>query len=385
MRLRSLCWSTALLLAWLLWPAGLSVTAQEPPRVMTAADHIAACNRLPPADRDQCLASASLRSQNPDLCATARSQACADLVAVAVLPKCARYQGPARFECELAVAIELNSAKVCKTSLDPDGCLAAVAAERRDVNLILSATKDPRRRDQLLIQYGVLARDETVLPRIADSVLHNKAAVALIPIMMRKPGFTLTPEWCRRLRALPASTPSDDAVGATDDFCRLAVAMATGLSRAMDAAETERERQQVMKAFEDALETMTRDGSVTMADIARAVDPAGAAAALGEFDGTWTCPARGTMTLRSGADASIQGTLSGQKGEHWGGDQRKGGTFKGSAKDRVLNGVFNAGDGTHSNVSLTLGADGTTLSGDWTWFRDKTRLGSGTMSCARAR
>jgi hypothetical protein len=55
--------------------------AQDPPRVMTAADHIAACGRVPAARRDECLANAAMRSEDVDLCATAKSQGCADLLA----------------------------------------------------------------------------------------------------------------------------------------------------------------------------------------------------------------------------------------------------------------------------------------------------------------
>jgi hypothetical protein len=100
------------------------------------------------------------------------------------------------------------------------------------------------------------------------------------------------------------------------------------------------------------------------------------------FDGDWICPIRGAMTLTV-SGTSLSGTFTGKPGEHWGSGQRAGGTMKGTVTGNRMNVLQDSGDGTVSDLTATLAADGRTLSGTYIWRRGTARLGTGTWDCHR--
>jgi hypothetical protein len=323
----------------------------------------------------------ALKSQDLDLCAAAGSQGCADMVAAFTLPRCVVYGGEARTDCELAVATRLKSVKICRSTRDPDGCLAAVAAETNDINVVLAAARDAEHRDKLLSRYAQMAGDESALAQISDPILANKTAVMMVPVMARKPNYTISMDWCLNMRRLPDAVDSGDTVGATLSFCRYAVTLAERAAAMENTAETDNEREQVAQAFASALEAMVASGR-SSEEIADALDPGSS----GPFGGAWACPARGILRLViNPADNSVQGSVSGKPGEHWGGGQRDGGSITGTINGRSLQLRMASGDGTVSNLTAELSEDGSSFSGGWTWMRNDTQLGTGTWNCSRSR
>ena len=353
--------------------------AQDRPQVRTQADSIASCARLPAAQRDVCLLGRAMRDQDPDLCKAAKSQGCADMYAAAALPACYTYTGQRRLECELTVATRMDSVRVCRSVSDPDGCLVAVAAERKDISVILNATTDTRRRDNMFARYATIAGDDSVLARIVDPAIYNKAVVALTAAMSKKPGFDGR-AWCRKIKPVPGDRPPDDNIGGTEANCRIAVVMAAQLTRALEGAEIEADRKRAVEMFARAVDAIAQSG-LSADEVADQLDPG----MKGPFAGRWTCPQRGTLTLRVAADDSVSGEVAGAAGEHWGGSQRKGGSITGTVNGNVLKLRMDSGDGTISNMDATLAANSMSFAGGWTWFRDKTQLGSGTWSCTRAK
>ena len=132
-----------------------------------------------------------------------------------------------------------------------------------------------------------------------------------------------------------------------------------------------------------SIEQRRRDGSVvTLGGILTRTPVQPEPADLASFNGAWTCPQRGTIAFNV-SGATVTGNFAGRGGEHWDSNQRKGGTVTGTVKGTTMTLTMHNGDGTRSPATITLAANGRSFSGSWEWFRDQTKLASGTWSCTR--
>lgn len=122
----------------------------------------------------------------------------------------------------------------------------------------------------------------------------------------------------------------------------------------------------------------------TLFDSSFDVRPFSCGVSYGNFNGSWNCPGRGTITINQNGPAINGGSFGGIIGQDWAAPNNgiiaAGGTVNGQTMTAKL--LHNTSN--YSIVNAILTNNGQNFSGDWSWYSPSgVVLASGTWSCAR--
>jgi hypothetical protein len=109
----------------------------------------------------------------------------------------------------------------------------------------------------------------------------------------------------------------------------------------------------------------------------------GQAIGTANFAGTWRCPGQGQLVVtQDGGNLTV--VFRGVQAEdQWGSAGRHGGTHHGTLQGQMATIAGDYGDGTRGEGTITLTADGQSVSGTLHWYRGEHKLASGDWQCRR--
>ena len=355
---------------------------EAPPHIPTLDERIAHCRSMNGEQRDYCAAHLAAIFKDPTICARIPESRCAAALGTEMMKECAASSSDPkeRLVCETAVAVKMQSVEACKQASSPDGCIAAIASEKKDPQIILKNIDDPKLRDLAIANYAANVRDPNAIELIRDNETYDSARIFIIFSIGYGRDRLIDPSYCNGLRGGYQGEYAADDETVNRRLCPLFVAESNAAVNIQDTAETEAERdaagariQHLIAKTKKALQR----GDLTPAQLA-------AGLGVGGFNGTWNCEHRGFMTAHQSGNAinvSFSGFTS-TKGDF---ADRKGGSAQGSVKGDTANFDVTWNDGTKSNMTIVLREGGQGFDGTWDWRRDGKKVGDGRWSCDRVK
>ncbi|MEX1179716.1 MAG: hypothetical protein WEB63_02735 [Cucumibacter sp.] len=217
--------------------------------------------------RDECLVRLVFKQEDVALCAEIPESRCSAIGGTALMQRCADLPIDQLLICEVAVAQEPGAVEACDVASEPTGCVAAVAANRMDLQNILGHLRDPQARDMAIALNATELRDLRAIDLIEDNHALDLALVAIVSSIGIGLSEVIDPARCNRLRGgYEDASVGRDEEGAVRRLCGWAVELSNFAVMRQNMAETDQERAAFVSMFRELVGALER-GEVTFDEL----------------------------------------------------------------------------------------------------------------------